>query len=83
MFYIDKDPKMNFYSRGNKGDVLYGLYNEIDFSKWFFFGERCMGFNQWAWLNDYDRGTTHPLDQAHKDAVKLMEPQYKRIIGEK
>ena len=44
------------------------------------FGERMMGFNQWALMNEYDRGTTHPLDQAHKDAVKLMKPKFKKLI---
>jgi hypothetical protein len=42
-----------------------------------------MGFNQWALLNNYERGTTHPLDQAHEDAVKLMLPTFEKIIGEK
>ena len=59
------------------------LYNEIDFTKWFSFGERMMGFNQWALLNDYKRGTTHPLDESHDDAVKLMLPLFKKITGEK
>jgi len=59
------------------------LHSEIDLSKWFFFGERCMGFNQWALLNDYPRGTTHPLDQAHADAVQLMLPTFNKLIGEK
>jgi len=59
------------------------LYNEIDFTKWFSFGERMMGFNQWALLNDYERGTTHPLDESHDDAVKLMLPVFKKITGEK
>jgi len=59
------------------------LYSEIDFTKWFSFGERMMGFNQWALLNDYERGTTHPLDQAHADAVKLMLPTFEKIIGGK
>ncbi len=62
--------------------LMQSLYKEIDITKWFFFGERCMGFNQWALLNDYQRGTTHPLDTAHKDAIMLMKPEYKRIIGE-
>ena len=61
--------------------LMQALYSEIDLTKWFFFGERCMGFNQWAMLNDYERATTHPLDKAHKDAIMLMEPEYKRIIG--
>ena len=59
------------------------LHREFDFSKWFFFGERCMGFNQWAQLNEYKRGTTHPLDQAHEDAVKLMKDKFIEIIGGK
>ena len=59
------------------------LHSEIDLTKWFSFGERMMGFNQWALLNDYQRGTTHPLDQAHADAVQLMLPTFKKIIGEK
>ena len=67
----DQDPFMN------------ALHSEIDLSKWFFFGERCMGFNQWALLHDYPRGTTHPLDQAHADAVQLMLPTFNKLIGEK
>jgi len=59
------------------------LHGEIDFTKWFFFGERRMGFNQWALINDFERGTTHPLDKAHDDAVKLMLPTFKKIIGVK
>ena len=59
------------------------LYNEIDFTKWFSFGERMMGFNQWATLNEYEKGVTHPLDKAHSDAVKLMLPRFNKIIGVK
>ena len=57
------------------------LHSEVDFTKWFSFGERMMGFNQWAQLNEYERGTTHPLDRAHRDAVQLMLPTFKKIIG--
>lgn len=59
---------------------LNGLYNEINFNNWFFFGERNMGFNQWALLNNYPRGTTHPLDDAHKDAATLMKDKFSVII---
>ena len=62
-------------------NFMKSLYNEIDFTKWFSFGERMMGFNQWATLNDYPKGTTHPLDKAHEDAVKLMLPTFKKLIG--
>ena len=59
------------------------LHDEIDFTKWYSFGERMMGFNQWAILNDYDRGTTHPLDKAHEDAIMLMKPTFNKLIGGK
>ncbi len=63
-------------------NLLQGMYNEIDFTKWFSFGERNMGFNQWSILENYDRGTTHPLDKAHVDAVKLLQPTFEKLIGE-
>jgi len=59
------------------------LHNEIDFTNWFTFGERMMGFNQWASLNGYEYATTHPLDKAHEDAVKLMKPTFNKLIGGK
>ena len=65
----------------NQDPLMKALYNEIDFTKWFSFGERMMGFNQWALLNDYDRGTTHPLDKAHEDAIMLMKPMFLKITG--
>ena len=61
---------------------MWSLYKEIDFTKWFSFGERMMGFNQWALLKDYPRGTTHPLDQAHKDAVQLMKNKFLEIFNQ-
>jgi len=72
-----------FEHHSEQDSLLNALHNEIDLTKWFSFGERMMGFNQWALLNDYERGTTHPLDQAHEDAVKLMLPSFKKIIGGK
>ena len=56
------------------------MYKEINFTNWFWFGERMMGFDQWALLNKYDRGTTHPLDSAHQDAVKLMKTKFLQTI---
>ena len=64
-------------------DSLMGaLYKEIDFSRWFSFGERMMGFNQWALMNDYPRATTHPLYSAHSDAVKLMLPTFTKLYNQ-
>ena len=70
-----------FKQHKDQDGFMTALHNEIDFTKWFSFGERMMGFNQWALMNEYDRGTTHPLDQAHRDAVKLMLPTFKKLIG--
>ena len=63
--------------------LLEGMYKEIDFTKWFSFGDRMMGFNQWALMEEYERGVTHPLDRAHADAVKLMRAKFDKLIGEK
>jgi len=65
----------------DQDSFMNALHGEIDLTKWFSFGERMMGFNQWAQMEEYERGTTHPLDAAHEDAVKLILPQYKKISG--
>jgi hypothetical protein len=72
-----------FKQHKNQDSFMNALHDEIDFTKWFSFGERMMGFNQWALINDYPRGTTHPLDEAHLDAVKLMLPTFKKLIGDR
>ena len=70
-----------FKQHKDQDSLMTALHNEIDFTKWFSFGDRMMGFNQWALLNNYQRGTTHPLDDAHQDAVKLMLPTFNKLIG--
>ncbi len=72
-----------FKQHKDQDGFLTALHGEIDFTKWFSFGERMMGFNQWAFLNGYPRGTTHPLDEAHRDAVKLMLPTFNKLIGDR
>tara|TARA_A100001015_G_scaffold241728_1_gene276045 strand:- start:12717 stop:13517 length:801 start_codon:yes stop_codon:yes gene_type:complete len=67
----------------DKDVFMRALHDEIDFTKWFSFGDRMLGFNQWALLNEYARGTTHPLDKAHEDAIMLMKPTFLKITGEK
>jgi hypothetical protein len=62
--------------------LMRAMYSEIDFTRWFSFGERMMGFNQWALMNDYPRATTHPLDSAHSDAVKLMLPTFTKLYNQ-
>ena len=78
LFYKDFD------QHKDQDKFMEGLYKEIDFTNWFFFGERNMGFNQWALINDYERATTHPLDKAHKDATMLMLPKFNKLpLGKK
>ena len=72
-----------FEQHKDKDNLLSALHKEIDFTKWFSFGDRMMGFNQWAMLEDYPRGITHPLDEAHHDAVNLMLPTFNKLIGDK
>ena len=72
-----------FTPHAEKDSLMKALYSEIDFTKWYAFGERMMGFNQWALLNDYPRGTTHPLDSAHQDAVQLMKDKFLQIYNQK
>ena len=71
----------NLTHKKESDPLMESLYNEIDTTNWYSFGERMMGFNQWASLNDYPRGTTHPLDEAHKDAVQLMKDKFLQIYN--
>ena len=74
----------NFDHHQDRDAFMKALYKEINFTNWYFFGERNMGFNQWAVLNEYERGTTHPLDKAHEDAVNLMLPKFNKLpLGKK
>jgi len=77
LFYRD------FIPHAEQDSLMRALYEEIDITKWYAFGERMMGFNQWALLNDYPRGTTHPLDSAHQDAVQLMKDKFLQIYNQK
>lgn len=65
------------------------LYNEIDWSKWFFFppGTEAnettapRGFYQWAMENKYTVGPDgHPLEQAHQDAYMLIKGKFNELV---
>lgn len=64
------------------------LYKQIDMSQWFLFPqgsganqtETPRGFYQWAAENKYAMGTTHPLEQAHEDAAKLMQGRFNELV---
>jgi len=72
-----------FTPHAEQDSLMRALYGEINFTNWYAFGERMMGFNQWSLLNDYPRGTTHPLDSAHQDAVQLMKNKFLQIYNQK
>jgi hypothetical protein len=77
LFYHDLKPHAEI------DQLMTDLHGEIDFTNWYFFGERNMGFNQWAMLNEYPRGTTHPLDKAHQVAVQLIGKKFFKILKNK
>lgn len=68
--------------------VIKSLLNQIDHNKWFWFPEGYgsnqteapRGFYQWAVENKYSIGTTHPLEQAHIDASKLMQGKFNDLV---
>ena len=76
-----------FYPSTPIDATLKSLFGQIDFSKWYFFPEgdewettTPRGFYQWAIENKYPVGTTHPLEQAHSDAAKLMQEKFNELV---
>jgi hypothetical protein len=83
-----------FYQHENylrsKDQDMTNLYNQIDWTNWFFFpaslevgaeitiGPR--GFYQWAVENKYSVGSTHPLEEAHIDAAKLIKEKFDEMV---
>ena len=76
------------YTVSQNDSTIMSLVNQIDFSQWFWFprGEaewetqKPRGFYQWAKENKYPIGTTHPLEQAHADAAKLMQEKFNEMV---
>ena len=76
------------YTVDQKDSVIQSLFNQVDFSRWFWFPEgeqewetnAPRGFYQWAVENKYPVGTTHPLEQAHQDAAKLMQEKFNELV---
>jgi hypothetical protein len=76
----------NYFRQRDK--YVDSLYNQIDWSKWYFFEsgtkdnetKEPRGFYQWAVENKYPVGTTHPLEEAHADAAKLIEEKFNVLV---
>lgn len=70
--------------------TIRGLVNQIlkDQDSWFWFPAGTKGnetrtprgFYQWALENKYPVGTTHPLEQAHIDAAKLIQEKFNGMV---
>lgn len=76
------------YTVDTADSTITSLLNQIDHSCWFWFPagsgsnqtETPRGFYQWAVENKYPIGTTHPLEQAHKDASELMQEKFDELV---
>ena len=78
----------NYFRR--KDEYIDAIYNQIDWSKWYFFPDGTAadetlgprGFYQWAVENKYPVGTTHPLEQAHQAAADLLRERFNELVTE-
>ena len=78
----------DIYLRHKNDPSIKTIYDQIDWSQWYTFpagaqvNETCnpRGFYQWAVENKYPIGTTHPLEQAHIDASKLMQEKFNELV---
>jgi len=82
----------HFYNHPNyyrqRDEYIDCLYNQIDWDRWFFFPSGTQpyetmeprGFYQWAVENKYPIGTTHPLEEAHQAAAKLLQERFNELV---
>ena len=76
------------YTINNPDSFILSVYNQIDFNNWFLFPaginpqdtQNPRGFYQWAVENKYRIGLTHPLEEAHQDAAKLMQGKFNELV---
>tara|TARA_R110000822_G_scaffold255914_1_gene381900 strand:+ start:479 stop:1270 length:792 start_codon:yes stop_codon:yes gene_type:complete len=69
------------YTLEHKEEFCTNLHNQIDFDNWYIFSNTTpLGFYQWADFNKYRIGTTHPLEEAHRDAAHLMKGKFNELV---
>jgi len=76
----------NYYRQKDK--FIDSIYNQIDWTKWFFFEpgteanhtKEPRGFYQWSVENKYSIGTTHPLEEAHQAAANLLKDKFNELV---
>ena len=65
----------------SKEEICTNLHKQIDFDNWYIFSNTTpLGFYQWADFNKYRIGTTHPLEDAHRDAAQLMKDKFDELV---
>lgn len=72
----------------SQDEYLNNLYSQIDWNNWYFFPggqgpsqtNYPRGFYQWAIESGYKIGTTHPLEDAHFDAFKLLQEKFNELV---
>lgn len=78
----------NNWTISNPDDTISTLYNQIKFNHWYMFPVgtnanetiKPRGFYQWAVENKYRIGDTHPLEDAHRDAAKLIKEKFNELV---
>jgi hypothetical protein len=88
MFTCADNSIFNNYTVDTADSIIASLLNQIDHDRWFWFPKgqgsnqtkTPRGFYQWAVENKYPIGTTHPLEQAHIDASKLMQGKFNELV---
>ena len=78
----------DMYTRHKDDISIKTVYNQINWNNWYTFppgtgfdqtnGPR--GFYQWSIENKYPIGTTHPLEESHQDAAKLMKDKFNELV---
>jgi hypothetical protein len=89
--FVPADTYLNgndIYLRHEHDDSIRALYTQINWNNWYAFPpgagkhetEHERGFYQWAIENKYKVGTTHPLEDAHRDAAELMQEKFNELV---
>lgn len=90
MFTCADNSILKNWTIDNPDETVTALMNQINkhADSWYWFPEGTeewhtkgpRGFYQWALENKYPIGTTHPLEQAHADAAKLMQEKFNELV---
>jgi hypothetical protein len=79
MFSVADNCLLNNFTIDSKDVSLHSLYGQIDHDNFFKFPKE-KGFYQWAMENKYPVGATHPLEEAHIDAAKLIKDKFNELV---